>query len=106
MKKQLSVLRHQPATVVKLGTSRQVVIPKRLHDRLGLAPGDFLAVEVKEGSVVFTPKTLVDKRVEAGLEQSLDDIRLGRIHGPFSSAQAVVRSLQRRKGRSARRQRK
>ena len=28
-------------TTVKLGVSRQVVIPKKLHDRLGLKPGDY-----------------------------------------------------------------
>lgn len=32
-------------TTVKLGVSRQVVIPKQLHDRLGLKPGDYLEVE-------------------------------------------------------------
>jgi len=28
-------------TTVKLGVSRQVVIPKKLHDHLGLKPGDY-----------------------------------------------------------------
>jgi AbrB family looped-hinge helix DNA binding protein len=27
---------------VKLGRSRQIVIPKKLYDVLGLAPGDYL----------------------------------------------------------------
>jgi AbrB family looped-hinge helix DNA binding protein len=75
--------------VVKIGVSRQVVIPKTIHDKLGLEPGDFLDVELQGGKVVFTPKTLVDKRIGEGLE----DIRKGRIHGPFGSAQDMVRSL-------------
>ena len=49
-------------TAVKIGVSRQVVIPKKLHEELGLAPGDYLDVELKEGKVVMTPKTLVDKK--------------------------------------------
>ncbi len=46
---------------VKIGVSRQIVIPKRLFDQLGLVPGDYLEVTLHEGSLVMTPKTLVDK---------------------------------------------
>ncbi len=73
--------------IVKVGG--QVVIPKKIHDQLGLEPGDYLDVELQGGRVVFTPKTLVDKRIEEGLE----DIRQGRVYGPFHSAQEAVRSL-------------
>lgn len=48
-------------SVVKLGTSRQVVIPKKLHDELELAPGDYLDVTLEHGRLVFTPKRLVDR---------------------------------------------
>ncbi len=83
---------------VKLGTSRQVVIPKKIHDELGLAPGDYLEVELNRGKVVLTPKTLVDKRVDARLDEALSDIQRGRVHGPFASAKETVRSLRSRKG--------
>ena len=46
---------------VKIGASRQVVIPKRIYDEMGLAPGDYLEVELCQGKLTFTPKTLVDK---------------------------------------------
>ena len=46
---------------VKIGASRQVVIPKRIYDQLGLAPGDYLEVELNDGRLTFTPKTLVDE---------------------------------------------
>jgi AbrB family looped-hinge helix DNA binding protein len=49
----------------KVGVSRQIVIPKRLFDQLGLAPGDFLEVTLRGGSLVMTPKTLVDKPLES-----------------------------------------
>ena len=77
-------------SLVKIGTSRQVTIPKRIHDQLGLAPGDYLEVELDHGKVVFTPKTVENKRIEEGVE----DIRRGRVYGPFSSADDLVRSLQ------------
>ena len=78
---------------VKLGISRQVVIPKKIHDQLGLAPGDYLEVEAREGRLVLTPKTLVEKHIEARLAEGLEDIRKGRVYGPFRSAKALVRSL-------------
>lgn len=78
---------------VKIGVSRQVVIPKKIHDELGLAPGDYLEVEVEKGKVVLTPKTLVNKEVERGIQEGLRDVREGRVYGPFSSAKALVRSL-------------
>ena len=80
-------------TAVKIGVSRQVVIPKKLHDRLGLAPGDYLEMELEGDHLVLTPKALVEKR----LAESLEDIRKGRVHGPYRSVSALVRSLHRTK---------
>ena len=65
-------------TTVKLGVSRQVVIPKKLHDRLGLKPGDYLEVEEQQGRVVMTPKTLIDSRVHAAFRESMEDFKSGR----------------------------
>ncbi|MBI4382293.1 MAG: AbrB/MazE/SpoVT family DNA-binding domain-containing protein [candidate division NC10 bacterium] len=78
---------------VKIGVSRQVVIPKNVHDQLGLAPGDYLEVEVRAGKVVLTPKTLVDKRIEKRLAEALEDFRKGRTYGPFDSAREAIRFL-------------
>jgi AbrB family looped-hinge helix DNA binding protein len=78
-----------PAVVVKIGVSRQVAIPKKLHDRLGLAPGDYLEIQLEGDRLILTPKALIEKR----LAESLDDIREGRVHGPFRSASALLRSL-------------
>jgi AbrB family looped-hinge helix DNA binding protein len=78
---------------VKIGVSRQVVIPKRIHDQLGLAPGDYLEVELEGDRVVLTPKALIEKRLADGL----DDIRNGRVHGPFRSVPALLRSLRKTK---------
>jgi AbrB family looped-hinge helix DNA binding protein len=78
---------------VKVGVSRLVVIPKKIHDKLGLAPGDYLEVEVERGRVVMTPKALVDKRIEKRLAEGIGDLRAGRSHGPFDSAKEAVRFL-------------
>ena len=81
---------------VKIGVSRQVVIPKKIHDQLGLAPGDYLEVELERGKVVMTPKALVDKRLEKRLAEGLEDIRQGRVYGPFNSAKELMADLHRR----------
>ena len=79
--------------VVKIRVSRQVAIPKKLHDQLGLAPGDYLQVELEGDRLILTPKALIEKC----LAESLDDIREGRVEGPFRSASALLRSLHRTK---------
>jgi len=50
---------------VKIGASRQVIIPKKVYEMLGLAAGDYLDVTVENGSLVMSPKTLVDKPMRA-----------------------------------------
>lgn len=84
-------------SIVKIGVSRQVAIPKKLHDELGLAPGDYLQVELEGDRLILTPKALIEKRLAEGLE----DIREGRVHGPFRSASALIRSLHRTKSTKA-----
>ena len=51
------------AAIVKIGVSRQVAIPKKLHDRLGLAPGDYLEIALEGDRLILTPKALIEKRL-------------------------------------------
>lgn len=78
---------------VKVGASRQVAIPKKIHDQLGLSPGDYLEVEVRGNQIILTPKELVDKR----LDEAEEDIRKGRVHGPYNTAAQAVKALRRRR---------
>jgi AbrB family looped-hinge helix DNA binding protein len=77
---------------VKIGTSRQVVIPKKFLSELGLTPGDYLEVELVRNRLILTPKILIEKRLAEGLR----DIKNGRVLGPFSSAQETLRALRKR----------
>ena len=71
--------------VVKVGRSRQVVIPKEIWDRLGLEAGDYFEVELEEGRIVFVPKKLVSKEElwywskegQAEINQALREIKEG-----------------------------
>ncbi len=82
--------RKRPATqTVKIGASREFVIPRRFHDKLGLSPGDLLEVQVRRNQLILTPKALVDRRLDEGLE----DIKSGRLYGPFRSVKQMLRIL-------------
>jgi AbrB family looped-hinge helix DNA binding protein len=50
-------------SVVKIGISRQVVVPRKVFNEVGLAPGDYLQVVANNGSVVMKPMALVDKNL-------------------------------------------
>jgi AbrB family looped-hinge helix DNA binding protein len=76
---------------VKIGKSRQVVIPKVIHDQLGLKPGDILEVKLRKNQVVFTPKELVDRELALAIEA----FKAGRFIGPFRTAKAGLRALHR-----------
>ena len=77
---------------VKIGVSRQVVIPKKLYEKLGLVPGDYLEVELEEDRLVLTPQMLVEKRLAEGLK----DVKEGRVVGPFKTSRAAMRVLRTR----------
>jgi AbrB family looped-hinge helix DNA binding protein len=65
--------------VVKIRTNRQITIPKRIFDELGLKEGDYMEVTRAKDKVVVKPKRLVDpedtlspeeeKLVERGFEE-------------------------------------
>jgi AbrB family looped-hinge helix DNA binding protein len=84
--------RDQAMSAVKIGVSRQVAIPKKLHDQLGLSAGDYLEIEVRGGKLILTPKQLIDKR----LDEAEDDVRRGRVLGPFNTAKQAMKALRTR----------
>jgi AbrB family looped-hinge helix DNA binding protein len=87
----------------KIGQRRQVVIPKEIFDALGMRTGDFVELTRVKGTVVITPKKIVDAdevltpaekaAIDARLSEGLRDIQEGRVYGPFESVDAMVRSL-------------
>ena len=77
------------AQMVKIGTSRQVAIPKKLYEQLHLDAGEYLEVEVKKDKLVLTPKAFIEKRLAEGLRE----IEEGKITGPFDNAEDMIKSL-------------
>ena len=81
---------------VKLGASRQIVIPKKLYDKLGLEAGDYLEVELYQGGkLLVTPKELVDRHpeIDKRLAEAEEDVKAGRLSKPFQSADELARHL-------------
>ena len=87
----------------KIGQRRQVVIPKEICEELGLQTGDFVEVKQVKGTVVIKPKKLVDAdevltpaqkaQIDARLAEAEEDIKHGRVYGPFDSVDAMLQSL-------------
>jgi AbrB family looped-hinge helix DNA binding protein len=81
----------------------QVTIPTRIRSRLGIADGDVLEMKVRSNCVVLTPKAPVDddpeytpeqrKIIDAELAKGLEDVRMGRVYGPFKTIAELERSM-------------
>jgi AbrB family looped-hinge helix DNA binding protein len=79
-------------SLVRVKTNGQVTIPTWLRERAGLNVGDLLEAQLDEGGrITLTPRTLLERHIEEGLE----DIRKGRTYGPFDTADEMIASLQR-----------
>jgi bifunctional DNA-binding transcriptional regulator/antitoxin component of YhaV-PrlF toxin-antitoxin module len=78
-------------SLVKVKTKGEVILPSALRARAGLNVGDLLEARFEKGKITLTPKSLIDSRIEEGLE----DIRRGRTYGPFDTADQMIDSLER-----------
>ncbi|MDP3772474.1 MAG: AbrB/MazE/SpoVT family DNA-binding domain-containing protein [bacterium] len=81
---------------VKIGVSRQMVIPKKFYDTLGLVPGDYLEVDLYQGNrLLVTPKALVNRHPEIDhlLNEAENDIKTGRVSNSFATVTQLKRHL-------------
>jgi AbrB family looped-hinge helix DNA binding protein len=80
--------------IVTVKNKYQIVIPRSVRDKIGINIGDLLEARVERGKVTFAPKSVVDRAIAEGLE----DMRKGRVGGPFASVDEMLTSL---KGKAA-----
>jgi len=89
--------------IVTVKEKYQVVIPGKVRERIGIKVGDLLEAKAERGKVVFIPKSAIDREIAEGLE----DIKKGRVYGPFESPEEMIRSLRamgkKRKSKTTRR---
>ncbi|MGO9268840.1 MAG: AbrB/MazE/SpoVT family DNA-binding domain-containing protein [Terriglobia bacterium] len=76
-------------SIVTVKTKYQVVIPQNVREQIGVAVGDTLEARAEKGRIVFEPKSIVDCAIAEGLE----DIRKGRVEGPFDTVDEMLASL-------------
>lgn len=87
----------------KVGKRGVVTIPARLRKRWGLEEGEFVEFEETAEGFLVRPKILLDKSQayfwtkewQAKEREADEDIRAGRVAGPFKSAKALLRDLDR-----------
>lgn len=53
---------------------------------------------MERGKITFTPKTVVD----LAIAESLEEVRKGRVRGPFKTVDEMINSLKGRKSRTIR----
>ena len=76
----------------------QIVIPAAVRRKLRVEVGDLLEAKAERGKLTFIPKSMIDREIAEGL----DDIRKGRTHGPFETAEDMIRFLHKGVKRSKR----
>lgn len=86
-------------SLVTVKNKFQVVIPQQVRKEIGVTVGDIFEAKVERGRITLTPKSVVDRAIAEGLE----DVRKGRVRGPFKSVDEMIDSLKGRKGRTTRR---
>ena len=92
-------------SLTKIGPKHQVTIPKDAFERLRLAVGDYLDVQVKGSAIALVPQRLVPKdeawfhsaEWQAKEREADEAIARGNVSGPFPSAEAAIRRLRKRR---------
>ena len=66
-----------------------VLIPASVVREDRIKVGDRLDANVEHSKITLTPKSAVER----GIEQGLDDLKHGRVYGPYASAAAAKKAF-------------
>ena len=89
---------------VRAGASRELVVPSSVRRRAGIKAGDRLEFEATRGVITIRKRlkleddeyTPAQRRViDARLAEAAEDVRRGRVYGPFTTIAELERSLRR-----------
>lgn len=80
-------------SLVKIKEKFQVTIPTEIRKEIHLEEGDLLEVTIQNNIIILKPKAVIDRDVETAIQEGLDDVKKGRVSGPFGSADEMLNSL-------------
>ena len=75
--------------LVKVKEKYQVTLPASVREKAGVAVGDLLEAKVQGKKITLTPKSIIDRE----LAKALEDVRKGRVYGPFRSVKEMLSAL-------------
>jgi len=81
----------------------QITIPKKTRELFNLADGDMLEIEEREDGILMKPRKLLDptqawfwtEQWQAKEREASEDIKAGRISGPFDGVDELRKHLER-----------
>lgn len=84
-------------TIINVKSKYQIVIPSKVRKAAGIEVGDFLEAGFEKGKITLTPQAVIDRKhlahLPKGVQEGLEDIRAGRMSGPFTTHEALMRHL-------------
>src|SRR5687768_5883662 len=96
-------------TLVKIQRKGQMTLPSRLREAIGVNEGDRLEASVHRGKIVLSPTLVIDRSkfptaddeytpaqrrvIDARLAEAEEDIKEGRVYGPFTTHKAMMAFL-------------
>lgn len=89
---------------VRAGASRELIVPPSVRRRAGIKAGDRLEFEATRGVITIRKSqqpedeeyTPAQRRIiDARLAEAAEDVRQGRVFGPFDTHQELMASLKR-----------
>jgi len=97
-------------TLVKIHRKGQMTLPVKLRSLAGISEGDLVEAAFQLGKIVITPKPAIDRSkfptadeeytpaqrriIDARLAKSDEDIKHGRVYGPFNTAEEMAASIE------------
>jgi AbrB family looped-hinge helix DNA binding protein len=80
----------------------QITLPKKIRERFQLEEGDLLVIEACEDGILMKPRKLLDptqawfwtKEWQEKERQAEEDIKAGRVSGPFKGVEELKKHLE------------
>jgi len=97
--------KRQIRSTVRIGPKHQITIAKDIFEALDLKVGDFLDAHIEDNTIVLVPQKLIPKdqawfwteEWQKGEKEADDDIREGRLIGPFKSIKEFKNALKKKR---------